>query len=103
MALSSAEKQKRYRESKKTKTVTELGKSVTDGNAVTDEVAEVTVRELGKFFKEHPHPRPQVDRFGVVIRERICLKCPGLTFKDLPSHADHLALHNPSPAQWAAA
>jgi hypothetical protein len=40
---------------------------------------------------------------GVTPPARICPACPGLTFPDLVSHAEHLRRHNPSPAQWAGA
>ncbi len=36
-------------------------------------------------------------------KRRICPQCPDLQFETLAEHADHLATHNPSPAQWAEA
>jgi hypothetical protein len=39
------------------------------------------------------------------LEKRICPQCPGLTWErhQLTEHADHLATHNPSPAQWVEA
>jgi hypothetical protein len=34
-------------------------------------------------------------------KRRICPQCPDLVFATLDEHADHLATHNASPAQWA--
>jgi len=31
---------------------------------------------------------------------RFCPECPGVKFKNLGEHAEHLATHNFSPAQW---
>ena len=92
--MTNAERQKRYREAKRNASVTDSPRNVTESvtklAATVTDVTPVTQDEL-------------VDCFGVRIRPRICTKCPGLTFKDLISHSDHLATHNPSPAQWARA
>jgi len=37
--------------------------------------------------------------------KRICQHCPELSWEkhELAAHADHLATHNPSPAEWTEA
>jgi hypothetical protein len=39
----------------------------------------------------------------VELKPRVRPECPGLVFQSLTEHAEHLARHNPSPAQWTEA
>lgn len=43
------------------------------------------------------------DRVFTFPGRRMCPHCPDLEFKNLEEHSEHLATHNPSPAQWDAA
>lgn len=35
-----------------------------------------------------------------IHEKRFCPQCPGMKFKNLEEHADHLATHNCTPKQW---
>ena len=95
MAIEDAERARRYRANRKRR---DASVTVRDG-----EKAEVVTESVTEERHGVTETVTEVDRFGVVVRERFCRLCPGLKFKELIDHADHLATHNPSPAAWAAA
>lgn len=103
MALSDAERAKKYRDGRRSDRDGVTAETVTDRDENVTTVTPTEPRDGESVTSTVTEPALEFDRFGVAIRPRICLHCHGLTFDNLIAHADHLQTHNPTPEQWAIA